>query len=120
MWQGVDKRRFPRLHYPCKVIVFKKGEREKFSTQTENIGQGGVCVVLKSGLDKFSLVELVLYLENSQLPIECDGRVVWVVKMAEEFDTGIEFISIKEKDALRIEGLIQECLKTQGTSSNRH
>lgn len=118
MWQGIDRRRFPRADYPCKIVVFKKGKTEKFSTHTENIGVGGVCVILERGLDKFLPVELILYLENGHPPIECDGRVVWVVKRQAEFDTGIEFVNIKEKDALRIERIVQECLKANPTSSN--
>jgi c-di-GMP-binding flagellar brake protein YcgR len=118
MWQGVDKRRFPRICYPCKIIVFQKGQVEKFSTHTENIGQGGICTVLKKGLDRFCPVEVILYLENGHAPVECDGRVVWMVRRLDEFDTGIEFLNLKEKDALRIERLVQECLKTQEDSAN--
>ena len=103
MWQGVDRRRFPRVDYPCKVVVFEKGRREKLDTHTENIGQGGVCVKLQKGLSRFTMVELAIYFENGLPAVECDGRVVWVVKSKEEFDTGIEFVNLKDKDALRIE-----------------
>lgn len=118
MWQGVERRRFPRVHYLCKVTVIKKGQVETFSTHTENIGVGGICVILKKGLDKFLPVELVLYLENGSPPIECDGRIVWVVKREEQFDTGIEFLNIKQKDVLRIERIVNECLKNNSTSLN--
>ena len=111
MWQGVDKRRFPRVHYPCEVAVIRKGQKEKISTYTENIGVGGICVILKKEMDRFFLVELVVYLKNGHPPIECDGRVVWVVKSREEFDTGIEFVNIKKDDVARIEGIVKECLK---------
>lgn len=117
MWQGVDRRKFPRANYPCRVMVLKKG-REEFSTHTENIGQGGICVILKKGLDRFCPVELVLYLENGHPPLECDGRVVWVVRRQEEFDTGIEFLNIKEKDIARIEKVVQKCLKLNQNSLN--
>jgi hypothetical protein len=72
---------------------------------------------MKKELDKFVTVELVLYLEDGRPPIECDARVVWVVKRKNEFDTGIEFLNLKQKDAERIERIIQECLKNQETSS---
>jgi len=113
MWQGLGRRRFPRADLPCRIIIFKKGEKNKFSTHTENIGAGGVCVVLNNNLDRFSLVDLVLYPGKNQIPIECEGRVVWVVKSKERFDTGIEFVNIKKQDAARIERIVQECLKKE-------
>jgi c-di-GMP-binding flagellar brake protein YcgR len=117
MWQGVNRREFPRADYPCKIVVFQKGKKDSFTTHTENIGAGGVCVILEKQLEKFSPVELSLYLEDGQEPIECDARVVWVVKRERLFDLGVEFLDIKGKDVLRIERIVQECLKTQGSSS---
>ena len=87
-----------------------------YSTHTENIGQGGICAVLKKSLSKFVPVELALYLENGELPICCDARVVWVVKSKSNYDTGIEFINLKAKDAKRIERIVEECLKKQESS----
>jgi len=113
MWEGMNKRKFPRVRYPCKIVVFKKGGRDRFNTRTENIGLGGVCVSLDRELNKFSLVELALYLEDSQVPIECDARIVWVVKNEHKFDTGIEFLNIKEKDLIRVGRIVEECLKEQ-------
>lgn len=116
MWQGVDRREFPRADYPCKIEVFQKGQKSSFSTHTENIGVGGVCVVLEKELEKFSPVGLSLYLEDGQEAVECDARVVWVVRRENLFDVGIEFLDIKTKDVLRIERIVQECLKIQGSS----
>lgn len=118
MWQGLDRRGFPRVSYLCKIGIFKKGRQEKFSAHTDNIGTGGVCVILEKAAERFLPVELVLYLEDNQPPIECDGRVVWMVKRQGKFDTGIEFVNIQEKDTLRIEKVIQECLKANQTSSH--
>jgi hypothetical protein len=97
--------------------LLKKGTTEQFCTHTENIGAGGICVVLEKQLDKFCLVELVLYLQDGYPPVECDARVVWSVKRQEEFDTGIEFLNIRDKDVLRLERIIQACLKSQEKSS---
>ena len=113
MWQGIDKRRFPRVNYPCKVAVVRSGQSEQFLTRTENIGSGGVCVILSKSLDKFCPVELTVYLNDGHPPLESDGRVVWVVKHKETFDTGVEFINIKKEDVARIERIVQECLKTR-------
>ena len=117
MWEGLNRRKFPRADFPCKIVIFKKGERKKLSGHTENIGAGGVCVILKKGLDKFSLVDLSLYLKKDESPIECEGRAMWVVKRESEFDTGIEFINLKNPDRIKIERIVEECLKKEQTSS---
>ena len=117
MWQGMNRRKFPRADFPCNITIYKKGQKEKISARTENIGVGGISVVLKNALDKLSMVDLVLYLENGQAAVECEGRVVWVVKSKEEFDIGIEFLNLKDNDRERIERIVQECLKKEQTSS---
>ena len=116
MWQGGDNRKFPRADYPCKIAVIKGTLSEQFSTRTENIGKGGVCVVLDKNLEKFCPVNLTIYLKDGLPPLECDGRVVWAVKRKEIFDTGIEFLSIQAKDAGRIERIVRECLKARENS----
>lgn len=119
MWQGVDNRKFPRAVYPCKVVVTRAGMSEQFSTQTENIGKGGVCVVLEKGLEKYCPVALTIYLSDGKPPLEGDGRVVWSVKRKEAFDTGIEFLSIRGEDSQRIERIVRECLKARESSSRK-
>jgi len=113
MWQGMNKRKFPRAGFLCKITVYKKGQKEKIPGRTENIGPGGICANLKKALDKFAVVDLVLFLDDGESPIECEARVVWVVKSKDEFDTGIEFLRIEEKDSLRIERIVQECQKKE-------
>jgi len=113
IWQGIDKRRFPRANYPCKVILLRDDLRVTFSTHTENIGTGGICVALSKELPKFCPVEILLYLKDGEGPLESNGRIVWAIKREANFDTGIEFIEVKETDRLRIERIIQECLRKQ-------
>ena len=110
VWQGIDKRRFPRINYPCKVIVLRSDLKETFATHTENIGTGGICVILPRQILKFCMVEVLVYLQNGKGPLECNGRVVWSINKNNTFDTGIEFIDLKAVDSLRIEKIIQECL----------
>jgi c-di-GMP-binding flagellar brake protein YcgR len=119
MWQGVDNRKFPRADYPCKIVVIRGGMSEQFSTRTENIGKGGICVVLGKGLEKFCPVALTIYLKDSHPPLECDGRVVWAVKRRDLFDTGIEFLNIQGSDLERIERIVRECLRVRENSLPR-
>jgi Tfp pilus assembly protein PilZ len=117
-WQGVDKRLFPRANYPCVVKLREKGNPEIFNTQTENIGCGGVCVMLPKHIEMFHDVQMEIDMVSEARKINCDGTVVWVVHRQElkknapdSFDTGIEFKNLKQDDKLVIEKVVQECLK---------
>ncbi|MDD5004917.1 MAG: PilZ domain-containing protein [Candidatus Omnitrophica bacterium] len=126
-WQGVDKRIFPRANYPCTVRIRSKGSAEAFRTKTENIGCGGICVILPKDVGMFNPVEVEIELAsaNEQRKISCDGTVVWVVRRGQvgkdlpnSFDTGIEFIGLKPEDKLLIERVVTECLQKNTSSKS--
>ncbi|MBU1726267.1 MAG: PilZ domain-containing protein [Candidatus Omnitrophica bacterium] len=119
MWQGVDKRKFPRVNYPCEVTVYIKGQKENIPAQTENIGVGGVCVKLSKELSKFHSVDLAVELNDGKPPLTCEARVVWLVKSQDAFDTGMEFLNLTESDRLRIERVVEACLKANQNSSEK-
>ncbi len=111
MWEGMNQRRFPRVQSRCVVTVRQRGATSAISTVTENIGVGGVCVLLDQGIDIFSLVELELTLEEGKPPIRSQGTVVWVVRQRElkkkqNFDTGIEFTTLSPEDKARLEKML--------------
>ncbi|MDD4909068.1 MAG: PilZ domain-containing protein [Candidatus Omnitrophica bacterium] len=114
MWQGVDKREFPRVNYPCKIVVTQQ-QGAPFNTKTENIGVGGVCVILEKGFERFTEVSLEIFINNGLTPIKCEGKIMWVIKKtsarplkSEQFDTGIEFTGLSGADKARIEGIVKE------------
>lgn len=120
MWDGINRRKFPRASYLCKITLYSKEKPEVFSCHTDNLGQGGFCAVLNIPLKLFSLVGLEVSLDDSRPPLSCAGRVVWVVgrkewdkSKPETFDTGIEFVDLKNGDKKRIEGLVKELLARQ-------
>lgn len=117
-WQGVDKRIFPRANYPCTVRLKTQASPKTFDTKTENIGCGGICVMLPEHIGMFSPVKMEIDIESEGKKVSCDGTVVWVVRRAElgkdkpdSFDTGIEFNNLKEEDKLIIDKVVQKCLK---------
>ena len=110
MWEGINRRKFPRANYPCKVIIMGSGPKEIFSTHTENIGTGGICVILSKELPKFFPVRIVLYLKDASGPLECNGRIVWSIKTTIDFDTGIEFMDVSSSAQARIKKIVEECL----------
>ena len=118
MWNGINRRRFPRASYKCIITVKSVGEIPKIiTTRTENIGVGGVCVVLREYLDLFKMVELEILLENGGGPLRCGGSVVWVVKKSESsdrkdvsYDTGIEFVGLGQDEKDRLGNIVEKIL----------
>ena len=118
MWSGMNRRKFPRVNYPCLIIIRRDHEKqEAILTHTENVGAGGVCIILKKDLGIFSPVNLEIDLMDMQPHIKCEGKVTWVVKRstaeqkkASFFDTGVEFVNLKEKDKNRIDMVVDRLL----------
>ncbi|MCD6539301.1 MAG: PilZ domain-containing protein [Candidatus Omnitrophica bacterium] len=110
-----ERRKFPRLKYPCKLIL--GGEDKVYSLHTENISAGGLRVILekKLAINTPLSIELGLGLKD----IKCKGRVVWVIDIksppiekADLFDTGIEFTQIEPQDRETLRELIERILKS--------
>jgi len=125
MWNVVDRRRFPRANYPCVIKIVRKKPYFSISTHTENIGSGGICVILENDLGRFTPVELELTLPNGLEPVRCGGQAVWVVKgrypgerPPKRYDTGIEFVDLKEDDRKRIGCIIENIFKERRPSTD--
>ena len=117
MWQGINQRKFPRVSYKCLIRIKQDEKEELIDTFTENVGSGGICVVLDKDFGLFEKVDLEIFLTDTDDAIHCAGSIVWVVRKhatsgqeAESFDTGIEFVDIKDKDIRRIETLVENIL----------
>ena len=102
MWNCINRRKFPRANYKCLIYIKKRLNAKTISTQTENIGAGGICVLIKEDLGLFQGVDIELFFEDDKPPIKSGGTVVWVVKKTEPkqkgsyvYDTGIEFIDAR-------------------------
>ena len=112
-WEGLETRRFVRANFPCEIVIFAP-KQHTVSTHTENIGAGGVRVIIEERLDIGSLVRLQLYLYEETEPIVCEGKIVWMVEKESRyrknlvfFDTGIEFHTMKECDRIKIKNLVE-------------
>jgi c-di-GMP-binding flagellar brake protein YcgR len=119
MWNGINRRKFPRANYKCLISIKKRLNAKTISTHTENIGAGGICVLIKEDLGLFQGVDIELFFEEGKPPIRSGGTVVWVVKKTEPkqkgaflYDTGIEFIDIRPEDREKITDLVEQILKT--------
>ncbi len=119
-WSGLERRKFPRVNYPC-MIVIRHGhtaEPQALLTHTENVGIGGVCVVLKNAIKLFTTVEVELDLMDTTHNIKCAGRVVWSVQRRSSekakpafYDTGIEFVNLSANDQKHIEATVARLVK---------
>ncbi|MCM8819248.1 MAG: PilZ domain-containing protein [Candidatus Omnitrophica bacterium] len=112
-WEGVEKRRFVRANYPCRIVIYTPKEHTIF-THTENVGAGGIRVIIEEKLNIGEIVGLELYLFEEKEPIPCKGRVVWVVEKESRyrknlffFDTGFEFSQISDVDRETIKRLVE-------------
>ena len=114
-WEGMDRRKFPRVMSPCMVKVkTTEGTLEAFLTHTENIGLGGLCVTLKNDIKMFTSVEMEVDLVDIGEHIMPKGKVVWNVRRKSIetvkpmfYDIGIEFTEIGKKDQERLRADLQ-------------
>ena len=110
-WDKINKRRFLRVKFPYTVHIHTE-EGKDISTYTENMSRGGVGLTLKDKLKPKDKLTLRIYI--SDVPIECQGEVVWVkerktpmLDRVSFFDTGIEFKYMDEDSAAKINSCIK-------------
>jgi len=113
-WEGLNRRKFPRVFYPCLITIRQDGETKSvFLTHTENIGIGGVCVILKKNIKLYAPVEIELDLMDMGKHIRCAGKVMWAVRRMTEddkkplfYDLGVEFVDITDADRTRVSEVV--------------
>lgn len=117
-WDGMNKRRFPRIRYKCLIKLRRAASSQILSTYTENVGIGGICVILGEKIDLFEKVDIELMPESGLESVICGGKVMWVVgkcqpgiKKAADYDIGIEFVHIKDKDLAMIRKIVDTNLE---------
>jgi hypothetical protein len=113
-WDGLNRRKFPRINFPCLIFIGGVSSQETaILTHTENIGIGGVCVIIKEDIKNFCPVKVELDLMDMGDHVKCDGRVVWNVRRSEKaqkkmlHDIGIEFQHLSDKDQQRINQAVE-------------
>ena len=120
-WDGMNRRKFPRVTYPCLITLRQDmGEVDVILTHTENIGIGGVGVIIKKSLKMFAPVELEIDLLDTEDHVKCQGKIVWSIRRKSEetikplyYDIGIEFNNINPKDQERLDQVIRRLAKQE-------
>jgi len=113
----IEKRKFPRADIICKISTVY-GERPLvLESHTENIGEGGIRVILAQKLNVTTTVDLDLFLSKNEARINCKGEVVWANEMRPQgvtphlYDTGIKFTEIIEHDKNSIRQLVRSLVE---------
>jgi Tfp pilus assembly protein PilZ len=118
-WDGLNRRKFPRVNYPC-LVVIRGGDdnQDVILTHTENVGVGGVCVILKQDIKMFSAVDLEVDLLDLGDHIKCKGKVVWNVQRKDEseqkplfYDIGVEFQDLEKEENQRLEEIVDRLVR---------
>ncbi|MBU1894264.1 MAG: PilZ domain-containing protein [Candidatus Omnitrophica bacterium] len=102
------------------ISVKRNNKNCKVEAFTENIGQGGICVVLDEDFGLFGQVKLEVFLGTDKRSILCDGTIVWVVKRypvsrseSIKYDTGIEFSGMSDENRNSIVNLVNYIMQVE-------
>jgi c-di-GMP-binding flagellar brake protein YcgR len=112
LWDGFNKRKFARLHLTCEVAIQPVGTQKTLTASTEDVGMGGVSVMLSEPLERFDRCKISLELKDGEPPVQCTGRSVWVIPSQERksakknFDTGLEFLDMDEFSRKRLQSFL--------------
>jgi len=99
---GSEKRKSSRTPFPCRITV--SSPVRMISSHTEDIGPGGLRVMLDERLSMYTTLGLEIFLEQDK-PIKCKGKVVWVrenmnpiERQPTIYETGIKFVEMNDCD----------------------
>ncbi|MBF0493548.1 MAG: PilZ domain-containing protein [Candidatus Omnitrophica bacterium] len=116
IWEGIDRRKFPRAYYACAVKISGKNNTLRYDAITENVGAGGVCLTFNREFELFETAEVELKLSDGDA-VRAKGTIVWVIRVAHPgvkdehvYDIGIEFTEISKEDKKKLEALVDKLL----------
>ncbi len=119
MWDGVDRRDFPRAEYPCLITIRKTAfPNQAILTHTKNISVGGVRVLIRENIKVGTEVDLELDLKDTLPTILSKGTISWVEEIPSGqrhrqpyYDTGIRFFGLKREYKMRVEKIVEHHLR---------
>ena len=113
---AVERRQFPRASIMCKISTIFGERLLVFHSHTENVGVGGVRVILEEKLHIATEVRVELFLHHRDNPLTCKGQVAWVREMLPVgtvprlFDTGIKFTDVPEAEQEELKKLVNSLI----------
>ncbi len=125
MWDGVERRRFPRVKYSCLVTVQEGAPATRVVlAHTEDIGVGGVCVIIKRKEKVSPQIEVNLKLDliDTMPQVASKGTISWVREISPSqedqpsgYKIGIQFTSLQDEPRRRIQNIVEH-LSERGAS----
>ena len=120
-WEGSNRRQFSRATFPCLIKVdVSTNLKDSILTHTENISSGGICVILKAGLEKFSEVGLELDVMDGEDHLLCQGKVMWSVRRDGKeasspflYAVGITLLNVSLHDRVRLDALVESLFERE-------
>ena len=116
----IEKRKFPRVEVICKISTVYAERLLVFDAHTENVGEGGIRVILQQRLNASTPVNLELFLSQTKEPVKCQGEVVWANEIKPEgvnprlYDTGIKFLEIDNQNKDIISEFVRSAISKEG------
>ena len=107
-----ERRKFPRLNWNVKVrwkrILDVPDETSQHTGAARDISAGGICLILKEGVEVGDILELEISLGEGK-NICSRGRVIWVDRFeitggikSTGYEGGIEFLGMSDEAMLEI------------------
>jgi hypothetical protein len=99
-----ERRKVQRIEFQGRVVYdHREATAPQLQTPLEassmNLSEGGLCVRLREALEVRSPVRLRVFAQPHAKPLECPGRIAWVVQRLDLrdsppflYDVGVEFI----------------------------
>lgn len=94
-----EHRRTGRVDFQGRVELEVSHRAARLEGSSLNLSEGGVCVRMQESLDVRSPVTLWLFAQSRTRPLQCLGRVTWVVQRLDLrtippflYDIGVEFV----------------------------
>lgn len=101
---NVNKRRFPRVNYPCFLTIWQKNGRDTLLAHTVNIGVGGLLVYLDQPLGIGLKVDIKVNFPHVE-SFHCGGKILRCQQQQQQQTPGLQRIY---NVAIVFEGLDEE------------
>ncbi len=119
-WDGNNRREFIRTGASLQVCYKVEGAAKGGDNGvTNDIGEGGIGVVLSEKFSKGNILNLEISLPDGSRHISAKGRISWIKESytdesgRKNFDAGIEFLKIQKENRERLIRYIKDAGKIQ-------
>lgn len=99
-YSGAERRQFPRANVACRLVI--SASNISMDVRTENIGPGGIRVLLPHEIARDTLMCMELHAEEGKV-VSCQGYIAWIMIAKDAagnkiYDTGIKFSNLSDED----------------------